>query len=70
MSTRQARDLNDRADKAAVAATTPVKPAFDAALRQCRNAADWAELAVRRQARLTHDWHEAVADQSRVRARV
>ena len=70
VSTRQARALGDRADETAVAAVASAKPALAAAMRACRVAGSWAELAVRRLARPKHGWHDAVVAQSRVSARM
>ncbi|OLP85407.1 LINE-1 retrotransposable element ORF2 protein [Symbiodinium microadriaticum] len=70
VSTLEARALNARADLSACAATEPLKPTFAADQRACKAAADWAELSVMRQSRLTHDWHETVAEQAKALGRL
>ena len=70
VSSREARALNARADLSACAATEPLKATFSADQRACKASAEWAELAVMRQSRLTHDWHETVAEQAKALGRL
>ena len=70
VSTLEARALNARTDLSACAATEPLKPTFAADQRACKASADWAELSVMRQSRLTHDWHETVAEQAKALGRL